>query len=109
MLKCGADLVYVPEFEKRLKRGKEGFLRRIFLESELRNLEVSHLAGVFAAKEAVIKALALSPGSWQKIEVFYNKKGQPGVRVLGKKTKESSLSISHSGEYALAVFVVQTK
>jgi phosphopantetheine--protein transferase-like protein len=109
MYQCGADLVFIPEFEKRLKRGKKGFLRRIFLEKELNKTEVSHLAGVFAAKEAVVKALGLPPGSWHQIEVFYGKKGQPKVRVDAQKFKESSLSISHSGEYALAVFVVQTK
>jgi phosphopantetheine--protein transferase-like protein len=109
MLKCGVDLVFIPEFEKRLSRGKKGFLRRIFLENELGKTEVSHLAGVFAAKEAVVKALGLPPGSWHRIEVYYQKNGQPEVRVDGKKPKGGSLSISHSGEYALAVFVVQTK
>ena len=105
MIKCGVDLVFIPEFEERAKRGGEGLLRKIFWESELRNTESSHLAGIFAAKEAVLKALGLPAGSWDKIEVSYGKSGRPKVRVLGKKIKSCDLSISHAGDYAVAVFV----
>ena len=105
MIKCGIDLVFIPEFEERAKRSGKGFLGKIFLESELRNTESSHLAGVFAAKEAAMKALGLPAGSWHKIEVSYDKNGRPKVHVLGKKSKRCDLSISHAGDYAIAVFV----
>lgn len=104
MFKTGVDLVFVPEFRTRVQRGGEGFLKKIFLESELQNTEVTHLAGVFAAKEAVVKALGLSPGEWHKIEIFYQKSGRPRVGVLGKEIKNSDLSISHAGDYAVAIF-----
>ncbi len=104
MIKCGVDLVFIPEFEERAKRGRKGFLRKIFLERELRNTESSHLAGVLAAKEAVMKALGLPAGSWHKIEVSYDKNGRPRARVSGKKVKSCDLSISHAGDYAIAVF-----
>jgi len=105
MTKCGVDLVFIPEFEKRAKRGGEGLLRKIFLESELKNTESSHLAGVFAAKEAAMKALELPAGSWHKIKVSYDENGRPKVHVLGKKIKKCDLSISHAGDYAIAIFV----
>lgn len=105
MVKCGVDLVFIPDFQKRTKRGGEGFLGKIFLESELKDTESSHLAGIFAAKEAVVKALGLPSGSWHKIEIAYEKNGRPKVRVWGKKIKSCDLSISHAGDYAVAVFV----
>lgn len=105
MLRCGVDLVFISEFQKRAKRSGEGFLRKIFLESELKNTEVSHLARVFAAKEAVMKALGLPVGSWHRIEVSYQKSGKPGIKVLDKRIKDCDLSISHAGDYAVAVFV----
>ena len=105
MTKCGVDLVFIPEFKKGAKRGGEGFLRKIFLESELKNTESSHLAGVFAAKEAVMKALGLPAGNWHQIEISYDKNGRPKVHVSGKRSKKYDLSISHAGDYAIAVFV----
>lgn len=107
MIKCGVDLVSISEFEKRLQKGGAPLIKKIFLEKELENTGVAHLAGVFAAKEAVLKALALPVGSWQHIEIAYNKKGRPKVWVGGKKFKESDLSISHAGDYAVAVFTVE--
>lgn len=107
MIKCGVDLVFIPEFEERAKRGGEGFLRKIFLESELKNTESSHLAGIFAAKEAVLKALGLPAGSWHKIEIVYEKNGRPKVHVLGRKIKGCDLSVSHTGDYAIAIFVAE--
>jgi phosphopantetheine--protein transferase-like protein len=107
MIKCGIDLVFIPDFKKRVARGGAGFLKRIFLESELKNTEVTHLAGVFAAKEVVMKALGIKAGDWHKIEVSYDKNGKPKARILGKKVKNCDLSISHAGDYAVAVFVTE--
>lgn len=105
MIKCGIDLVFIPKFKERTKRGGEGFLRKIFLESELRNTESSHLAGIFAAKEAAMKALGLPAGNWHKIEISYDKNGRPKAHVSGKRSKRCDLSISHAGNYAIAIFV----
>jgi len=109
MIRCGVDLVFIPEFEERAKRGGGGFLRKIFLERELKDTESPHLAGVFAAKEAVLKALELPVGGWHKIEVSYDKNGRPKVHVSGKKIKSCDLSIAHAGDYAMAVFVVSSR
>lgn len=99
------DLVFIPEFKERARRGGEGFLKKIFLESELKNTDISHLAGVFAAKEAVMKALGLSPGEWHKIDVLCQENGKPKLRVSGKEIKDGDLSVSHVKDYAVAVFV----
>lgn len=107
MIKCGVDLVYIPDFERRARRGREGVLKKIFLESELKNTEIAHLAGVFAAKEAVMKALDLPVGRWNKIEVVYRKSGKPKIKVEGDEIKGSDLSVAHVKDYAIAIFLAE--
>lgn len=73
------------------------------------------LAGRFAAKEAVLKALGLGLRgvSWRDIEILPDEQGQPQVNVYGKLVdrsrelgiKKINLSISHSREYAMAVAI----
>lgn len=127
VIKTGVDIVYLPRFKETLRRGGEAFLKRVFLEDELVHLElvhleggialhlrgviVEHLAGVFAAKEAVIKALNLPTDSWHSIKVSNSPSGQPKVQILNFQlsTLNSSLSISHDGNYVIAQFVALIK
>ena len=84
--KVGIDLVYIPRFAKTIETRGENFLKKIFLESELsQGFDVNHLAGIFAGKEAVIKALSLEIGSWLKIRIFEQKSGEPKVQLLHKQ------------------------
>lgn len=108
MIKTGIDLVYIPEFESSLRSGGENFTKKVFNSSELRNGSTQHLAGVFAAKEAIIKALSLPAGSWLKIYINNDEDGRPQVKLpkfFKGKINSYDLSISHSGDYAVAVFV----
>lgn len=112
----GVDLVYLPRFKKTLKSGGEKFLRRVYLENELIHLrggEVSaaYLGGIFAAKEAVMKALSLKPGSWHDIQVRHQPNGAPRVEIVNCKLKieSCSLSISHDGNYVIAQFTAILK
>lgn len=100
----GIDLVDVNEFRSMVKKGGMTFLRRCFHESELENKSVEHLAGIYAAKEAVIKALTLSAGSWKKIEIHKAESGRPYVFAVGgmEECDSISVSISHSGGHAVA-------
>lgn len=125
IIKCGVDLVYLPRFKKSLNRGGENFLRRIYHEQELIHLrgglawhtkvhlegETSHLAGIFAAKEAVIKALDLPIDSWLNIKVVKNSKGTPTIelRTYNLQLTTSSLSISHDHNYVIAQFIAILK
>lgn len=106
-LVLGCDLVFLPRFKKSLKSGGGAFLRRVFHLEELENKDPTHLAGIFAAKEAVMKALDLKPGNWQKILIKKNASGKPSALILEEKIKirTSDLSISHDGNYALAIFI----
>ena len=112
-VKVGSDILQLKKFQKSFQRYPQKFKRDIFCESELKNQETSHLAGIFSAKEAVIKALDLKTGSWKFITISNSETGKPLLRLsaeISKKNIEScDISISHHGEYvmAVAVFLMQ--
>lgn len=105
----GVDLVYLPRFKKALKSGGENFLKRVFHEQELKyppSENIEHLAGIFAAKEAVMKALNLPKDSWHDIHVTYGESGAPKVILTSHfSLHTSSISIAHNGQYVIAQFV----
>lgn len=105
--KTGIDLVHIPTFLKSLHNGGQIFKNKVFLNSELKNSDdPTHLAGVFAAKEAVTKALSLPAGSWLQIKIQNKKNGKPQVKIKGTFINYSDLSISHSGDYAISIFIL---
>ena len=75
------------------------------------------MAAVFAAKEAVAKALGVGLGQigWREIEVRHDELGKPFVTLSGraralaeeKGVKNIHLSLSHSREYALAMVILE--
>lgn len=103
-MKVGIDLVLISEFQARLK--EEGALDKIFLDSEREHTKsVESLAGLFAVKEAFFKAMG-KKGDWLDVWVEKDLAGKP---VLGSKLiqgQEVQVSISHSGDYAVAVVVI---
>lgn len=106
----GIDLVYIPRFKRSLKNGGENFLKRVFHEQEFKHLpseNIEHLAGIFAGKEAVIKALSLPTDSWHDIQITNNSSGLPKVKITNYQLliTNYSLSISHDGNYVIAQFV----
>jgi holo-[acyl-carrier protein] synthase len=108
LIKAGCDLVYIERFKKIIERGDQTFLDRVFTPHELaeQGASPSSLAGVFAVKESVIKALELKPGSWLLIEVIKNIQGKPQVYVFEcdqYSIISSDVSISHEYEYACAM------
>ena len=92
------------------------FARRVFTEAELayslpKQSKYLHLAGRFAAKEAVAKALGKS-FSWQDVEIVNNSEGKPIVNLYGAAKLAAGnalvhLSVSHCKEYATAVAIVE--
>ena len=114
-IKVGSDILKLQKFQNSFQRYPQKFKRDIFCESELKNQEVSHLAGIFSAKEAVIKALDLKAGSWKFIEIENSKSGKPFIKFnspLTQKDIEScDLSISHHGDYviAMAAFLINNE
>lgn len=106
-VRVGTDIVSIKKFERSLQRSRWKFERDVFVEGEITDTATAeHLAGIFAAKEAVAKALGLPAGSWQKIHIQYAESGRPRIALAPRlKVTYTScdLSISHDGDYAIAV------
>ncbi|WP_156725860.1 holo-ACP synthase [Streptomyces apocyni] len=113
----GVDLVRVDRVDRLLDDNPEAE-QDIFTERERaycagKRNGMAHLAARFAAKEAVLKALGtgLGPGTrWHDVEVVNTPLGRPRVRLSGGAGARAArsgatsveLSLSHSGEYAIA-------
>jgi len=110
----GVDLVDLARFERAVDRTPR--LRdRLFAQSE-RDLPLRSLAGRFAAKEALIKALGSSDGvRWLDIEVITGAEGDPGFRLAGTTASVVDrrgitalhLSMSHDAGIAMAFVVAE--
>lgn len=115
MVEVGVDIIEIDRIEKAVQRRR--FLERIYTEAEIaysqsRAKPSQHLAGFFAAKEAVIKCLGrMVP--WHDIEVCHNDDGKPFV-ILRRRALELarggrvSVSISHCRSCAVAVAVLES-
>ena len=106
-ISVGNDIVNIIRFKNKIVKNKN-MLEKVFLPSEMKNKDIRHLAGLFAAKEAVTKALNLKVGNWLDIEILHEKNGKPKVNFSSglKRIQDYSLSIAHDGKYALATVVV---
>ncbi|WP_047154859.1 holo-ACP synthase [Aneurinibacillus tyrosinisolvens] len=120
----GIDIVEIERIHKIVGRQENAFLNRVFTEKErevfpeLEGRRMEFIAGRFAAKEAISKALGTGIGkelSFQEMEVIADKTGKPGVlvdpsvmlRVIGTANCNWHLSISHSKQYAVAQAIVE--
>lgn len=105
----GIDIVEIARIEKAMRR--ERFVPRILTELEENYCQTpSKVAGRWAAKEAVIKAIGLSLMP-QEIEILNDPLGQPHVTIHSHKFDRKRLrifvSITHERGYAAAVAVVE--
>ncbi len=115
---CGIDVVEVPRFRQAITRWGPAFLSRVFTDLEQRyarshhRTAMLHLAARFAAKEAVMKALAqVAPQrSWafRQIEIRNDQLGRPFVVLhgAGKRQPIVHISLSHVQQIATAVAIV---
>ena len=116
ILGCGVDIIEVRRIREAVKRWGEDFLKRIFTPRELQaakdKLSVyEHLAGRFAAKEAVSKAFGIKDITFKDIEIINREDGKPDcVFIKGKKDKfDIHISISHIKNYAVATAIITQK
>ena len=96
----GVDLVFIPEFRKQLEVSAGKILQSAFRSSEITTQEPEHLAGLWAAKEAVAKAAVEVPKKWTDIVITHDPSGKPHAKI---GEQEFAVSISHHGDYAIAV------
>jgi holo-[acyl-carrier protein] synthase len=110
----GVDLVDLARFERAVDRTPK-LRERLFAESE-RAKPLRSLAGRFAAKEALIKALGSSDGvHWLEIIVSNSAEGDPGFELSGETAAVVArrgitslhLSMSHDAGAAIAFVVAE--
>lgn len=117
IVRTGIDLIEIGRLGAIRPAIRERFLKRVYTPLELAQVGGSDasLAGRFAAKEAVAKALGtgIGPIRWQEIEIGRGQNGQPELHLFGAAEKTAaqlgletwSISISHDHERAVAVAV----
>lgn len=122
ILGIGCDICDIRRIKKLIETQGECFLKRVFTNSERQRLQkransVAGFAKVFAAKEALVKALGNSTDiSWQDIEVIKNPHGRPefilhgAAHIMASTLAEEStyklhLSLSDEPPYALAYVI----
>ncbi len=113
----GIDSVDIERIEEALK--KEGFLNRVFSQSEREEFEMrfyntAHIAAAFAAKEAFSKAVGtgLSGFSLNEVSLLHKESGKPYLAFTGKAgcivEKEGlsfDVSITHTKTVATAIVI----
>ncbi|MFC1570353.1 holo-ACP synthase [Candidatus Omnitrophota bacterium] len=120
----GIDVVDITRFKNAVEQRGDGFLKKIFTQEELDYASVKpgyimHMAGKFAAKEAVKKALPDGADiglNWPDIEILNSDDGKPYVCLHGEaknlmekfKLSHVFVSISHTRDVATSNAMVVT-
>ena len=119
----GVDIVDIARVQALLDRYGERFLRRVYTEAEtayaMRGAnKAERLAGRFAVKEAVMKALGTGKSQgilWRDVETVRGRFGKPEVRLHGQAVKWAKMrgsvavhaSITHDGGKAVAFVILE--
>lgn len=112
----GIDLIELDRINQIIKRN-ERFVQRILTEKERRQLaayknesrQIEFVAGRFAAKEALGKAMGTGIGkvSFQDIEISRSEHGAPEMKLHGYEHLKIWVSISHSEQHAIAQVIIE--
>ena len=117
----GTDIIEIQRIEKVIQKTPR-FYKTVYTKEEQAYYEAGHkkvesLAGAFAAKEAVSKALGTGFREFSPcdIEIIRNELGKPEVKLHGGAkevadklgTNQVHLSISHCQTYAVAYVVIE--
>ena len=117
MLTSGIDLIEIARIERAIARHGERFSQRFFTPQEIAFCRgrPDRLAGRFAVKEAVAKALGTGIGAfnWTDVEILCDGRGKPEL-ILHNSARELattkgltqwSISLSHTDTHAVGLAV----
>jgi holo-[acyl-carrier protein] synthase len=120
----GTDIIEIKRVEKMVARGRQ-YLETIFTEKEMdycdaRARKSEHYAVRYAAKEAVLKALGTGWRgglAYADIEITNEESGKPKILVRGEVKKyfdqyqirQTSISLSHTRDIAIAVIILENE
>ncbi len=112
----GVDITEVRRLRQAVEKWGEVFLNRVFTKEELANAKTrgslyQHLAGRFAAKEAVFKAMGDPKLNLKDVQILNDKEGKPSCAILNNRSKKIDvhISISHVKTYAVASAIITEK
>lgn len=120
----GVDTVDIERVVRIVNKYGERFLSRVFTEREIEyalSAKVKiheRLAGRFAVKEAVMKALGTGKSGgilWKDVETLRGPRGEPRVKLHGKAReyaeragiKTVHASITHDGKMAVGFVIME--
>ena len=113
----GIDLIKTSRMNRLIERFGEKALLKFLSQDEIALVKNYKTAsGFWAVKEAVSKALGVGIGSecsFHDIQISKTIKGAPQVTLSEKIIQkynilDTSISITHDGEYAIAVVAIET-
>lgn len=126
MIRTGIDILKIERIKEKIEN--QSFYNNCFTDYERQyalnkqcktdeNKKYQTLAGIFSGKEALLKAIGSGVKNLnylKQIEITHEESGRPVVNVWGEvgdiiKSLNCStidISISHDGEYAVAVCVL---
>lgn len=116
----GIDIVELDRIKQLLDK-QDSFFKRILTPAEReqwqsldKGRQVEYVAGRFAVKEAISKALGTGVGrefSWQDVSILQSDSGAP--TVIWQRPQATAIrthiSISHSKQYACAQAIIEEK
>ena len=121
-MKLGNDIIEIERIRQAIERSSS-FVERVYTPHEIDYCESRNkgryesFAGIYAAKEAFIKAIwtGMRHGSWQDIEIYHDELGAPLIRLQDtfKNIYETlgytniHVSISHCKEYAMSTVILE--
>ncbi len=114
----GIDLIKTSRMKNLIEKFENKALKKFLNEQEINLVKnYTSAAGFWAVKEACAKALGVGIGaecSFHDIVISKTKKGAPQINLSKKIINDfniidTSVSITHDGEYAIAVVAIETK
>lgn len=122
ILGVGTDIIEIERIKKAIERTPK-FLEKTFTEKEIelfksKSMKVESIAGNFAAKEAISKAIGrgFRGFSFNDLEVLRDELGKPIVNISNKvkgfleyEEVIFHISISHNKSYAIAFVTMEVR
>ena len=117
---AGTDIIEIARVEKAVSDA--AFYEKTFTPAEMEYLSgrsPQSAAGLFAAKEAVAKALGTGFRGFRPldVEISHDSQGKPEVKLHNRAAETAAensvtkihLSISHCGKYAVAYVIAEVR
>jgi holo-[acyl-carrier protein] synthase len=109
----GIDIVLISRFKRFLSYGERAYSKYLNEdEIEIAKKSINSAAGLWAAKEAISKALKsgiTKDLTFHDIHIFKHKNGAPDFFIPKLQLLEKSVSITHDGDYAAAIAFIKLR